>query len=78
MNSVINYIKRRVSKEKKEGYGGLCLQLEDVPSLQPNQYDDIVSWIRNNYHNVRYAKDYDFLNCNGVPVGHLVSFDFDK
>ena len=75
LTKAIDSIKRKVSTEKRQHYGGICIQLENI-TKNIEIYDEIVEYIRSTYKNVRYYKEHDFKNIKGCYVGYLIAFDF--
>ena len=73
----IDSIEYDIEGERNDGYGGVCISMEDYPEILSNKnfLNEVISYVLENYTNVRFFENE--YNDNGAYVGKLLSFDFE-
>ena len=83
LSTIVGKINKLFLKEKKSGYGGICIEMEQF-KISDEEILEIVEYIKSKFHNVKYYGDNKYIpvgcqlyhNQNNSFVGKLLTFDF--
>lgn len=68
-------LEKAIKKEKQDGYGGICFQLEPYPEFEDkNIILSMIDTLKTKYKMVEYF--WSGYNPNGAFVGKLLSVDW--